>query len=477
MSSSKKRKHVQNEADFLQNIAKLPIPQQQAILAKRAAKRQKKQTLQATKTTFRTQRAKREDDSFQSIQYEMHNNLRHVVPYIHRYETCAKRRWVGRTIFQLFSSEFQRSAPVSYFSQAIQAGLIRVNNAAVTKEYLIKDGDVILHISHRHEPPVSTRMPRIIQTTNDYVVVNKPAGIVCHPSGAYAANSLTRIMQRELSVGPLFVCHRLDRLTSGLIVIARSSKAAGSFGELMKSGSMRKEYLAKVKKIDLAAAVVPDWATLTLISPGVYQLDAPIRTENPVVGSMCCAPDGKEASTQFEILESISVKGGDNNSDGAMIVRAKLLHGRTHQIRLHCAMLKMWIMNDPCYGPPEYVQKYKQKYGEKKEEYDPISSIHLEHGGGNDGEVDGGSGDGKGGEDGTDEGGTAKKEDGIEMTEEETAMSICSYCRRGNKAFNAIQLRHEGIWLHSFRYSMKDGENNFSYETKLPDWVPQDIKL
>ena len=62
------------------------------------------------------------------------------------------------------------------------------------------------------------------------------------------------------------------------------------------------------------------------------------------------------------------------------------------------------------------------------------------------------------------------------MTEEETAMSICSYCRRGNKAFNAIQLRHEGIWLHSFRYSMKDGENNFSYETKLPDWVPQDIK-
>lgn len=257
MSSKKRRRSKEEkEEEFLRNIAKLPLEKQQEILAKRATKRPKRSKTSG-KSIFKLQRDARDEISFQNIQYVIENGLRHVVPYTHRYETNCKRRWIGQQILTMFSTEFRHSCPASYYSQAIARGLIRVNNAPVNKDYVLKDGDVVLHISHRHEPPVSDQTPVVIDTTEDYVVISKPAGLVCHPSGAYAANSLTRIMQRDLSVGPLFICHRLDRLTSGLMLIARSNEAASSFCEMMKAGSMKKEYLARVQRIDLSAAQVP----------------------------------------------------------------------------------------------------------------------------------------------------------------------------------------------------------------------------
>ena len=253
---------------------------------------------------------------------------------------------------------------------------------------------------------------------------------------------------------------------------------------------MKKEYFAKVRKIDLrqAAQGLPGWATLTCVGPGVYRLDAPIRTKDPMVGSMCCAEDGKEASTLFEVVEgdgggggggggsssSSSSSGGNGPVSDAMVVRATLIHGRTHQIRLHCALLHMPILNDPCYGPEEYVQQYQQEY-------------HPNRGGGKGGkgeeggkseenEGNGGTGDtGKGGD-------VAEREDdhqkctaaaaAASMTKEEAAQSICSYCQRGEtNSFSKSQLRHEGIWLHSFRYSMDDGGTKWSYQTEVPDWA------
>ena len=216
-----KRKRQEREAQFLLNLAKLPKHQQEQILAKRAAKKPKPQQHNHA-ASFRAKRNDQMDLAFQSIHYHIQHGLRHVVPYLHNYETCAKRRWVDQPILTMFISEFTRSAPAAYYAKALEMGLIRVNNRSVLPTYIIKDGDVLLHTSHRHEPPVSDRLPVIIHTTPEYVVVHKPAGLVCHPSGAYSANSLIRILNREMpALGKLFVCHRLDRLTSGLMLLAR----------------------------------------------------------------------------------------------------------------------------------------------------------------------------------------------------------------------------------------------------------------
>jgi len=289
--------------------------------------------------------------------------------------------------------------------------------------------------------------------------------------------------------------------------VYRSTQAANGFTTLMQGGKMKKEYFAKVRKIDLrqAAQGLPGWATLTCVGPGVYRLDAPIRTKDPMVGSMCCAEDGKEASTLFEVVEgggggggssssSSSSSGGNGPGSDAMVVRATLIHGRTHQIRVHCALLHMPILNDPCYGPEEYVQQYQQEYRPNRGSGKGGKGEEGGRGGkGGKGERNEGNGDtgdtGKGGDAGEKfcNGAAAvptvaEREDGHQqctaaaaaasMTKEEAAQSICSYCQRGEtNSFSKSQLRHEGIWLHSFRYSMDDGGTKWSYQTEVPDWA------
>jgi 23S rRNA-/tRNA-specific pseudouridylate synthase len=118
------------------------------------------------------------------------------------------------------------------------------------------------------------------------------------------------------------------------------------------------------------------------------------------------------------------------------------MHGRTHQIRLHCALLKMYILNDPSYGPEEYVSNYRQEFFDtNQKDKTECADVVL--------------GD--------------QKES---MTEDEAARSICSYCQRGDKgSFSKSQLRHDGIWLHSYCYSMDDGKTKWSYNTDVPKWA------
>tara|TARA_B110000208_G_C11412917_1_gene300413 strand:- start:12 stop:425 length:414 start_codon:yes stop_codon:yes gene_type:complete len=131
----------------------------------------------------------------------------------------------------------------------------------------------------------------------------------------------------------------------------------------------------------------------------------------------------------------------------------------------------MWILNDPSYGPPKYVEEYRRKYKDddenKKDELisDTVEKANNER----NSETGEAKEAGEGREAGETEGTT---------TEENIVKSICSYCRRGDKAFSSVQLRHDGIWLHSFRYSMNDGgQRSFSYQTELPSWCPQDLTL
>ena len=105
----------------------------------------------------------------------------------------------------MFSAEFGAN-PREYYEEAIRRGFITVNGDKVSTDYEIKNGDYIVYEAHRHEPPVvfvpAEKM--IVYQDTDVIVVDKPASIACHPSGAYRYNSLTYILAKECGLGKLF---------------------------------------------------------------------------------------------------------------------------------------------------------------------------------------------------------------------------------------------------------------------------------
>jgi 23S rRNA-/tRNA-specific pseudouridylate synthase len=174
--------------------------------------------------------------------------VRVVKPYPYTFATFAKARWLGRSVLDVYHSEFG-SYPKSYYESAILQGRILVSDQKVDFSYKIKGGDVLTHTVHRHEPVVAVSSQdgvQVIQETPDLVVVNKPGTLPVHPCGGYHMNSLSHILEQRF--GKLYNINRLDRLTSGLVLLAKSSSVAQQLGNsLMKRESCQKIYLARVK--------------------------------------------------------------------------------------------------------------------------------------------------------------------------------------------------------------------------------------
>ena len=150
-------------------------------------------------------------------------HVRSVVPYIQEFITFAKGRWIGRELLEIFTREFG-GHPRNYWINAIEGGRVKVNSKVVNKSYRLKNGDAILHRTHRHEPPVFGRIT-FVGESEYCLAVSKPPSMPMHPSGAYRFNSLENILKAEPLVPsqpPLYLVHRLDRVTSGLVIFAKS---------------------------------------------------------------------------------------------------------------------------------------------------------------------------------------------------------------------------------------------------------------
>ncbi|KAI7648779.1 hypothetical protein KC318_g17724, partial [Hortaea werneckii] len=121
--------------------------------------------------------------------YFLEDGLRRVKPYHFTYNTNVKQRWRNREILDIFTDEF-RDRPKEYYKDAIESGKIQVNGqpfASVTSQ--VKNGDVISHTLHRHEPPVTGQPIGIVHEDDDLIVINKPAGVPVHPADRYNYNS------------------------------------------------------------------------------------------------------------------------------------------------------------------------------------------------------------------------------------------------------------------------------------------------
>jgi tRNA pseudouridine synthase 9 len=167
--------------------------------------------------------------------------VRSVVPYMHEFRTFVKGRWLGCELLDVLSREFGSHAK-DYWEEAIRVGNVRINNRLVAGTHVLRNGEALLHRTHRHEPPVTGNVV-FVGELEDLIAVCKPASLPMHPCGAYRQNSLTSILQYEPVIPNqpmLRLVHRLDRVTSGLVVLAKTQEAASRVSEEIRSKTTRK---------------------------------------------------------------------------------------------------------------------------------------------------------------------------------------------------------------------------------------------
>jgi 23S rRNA-/tRNA-specific pseudouridylate synthase len=184
------------------------------------------------------------------------SDLRVIKPYPYTFTSFCKARWIGRTVLDVYGTEFG-SYPPGYYETAIQQGRIRVatnqRESVVPLDYRLQGKDVLHHTVHRHEPAVlvSSDTPpyiAVVEETADLLAIDKPSTIPIHPCGGYQRNSLMNLLQEGGGgKGKLYTIHRLDRLTSGLVVLAKTSAAAQEWGQAIQRRDCQKFYLARVK--------------------------------------------------------------------------------------------------------------------------------------------------------------------------------------------------------------------------------------
>ena len=209
---------------------------------------------------------------------------------------------------------------------------LRVNGQPARTSRLLAAGDTVsVRLNSEGSAPPAAhdeiKIPPILFENEDLIVVNKPSGVVCHPSHGHYADSLASILSARLArtgeSAALHVIGRLDKDTSGAMIYAKNAEAAAL---LARPGAVRKTYYAVAEG---------------LLDPPAGVITAPLAPDPVRPGKMKTDPGGKPARTRYETL---SIQGGSS------LLRLRLTHGRTHQIRVHLASIGHPLLGDPLYG-------------------------------------------------------------------------------------------------------------------------------
>lgn len=219
---------------------------------------------------------------------------------------------------------------------AIRSGAASINGKAVARpSYRLRTGEqIVWETCSRQDPsPPLVHIP-IIYEDGDIVVVDKPAGLTVHPGAGANDSTLVQalLVNRELpSDGNRDrpgIVHRLDKDTSGTIVIAKTTSALESLQEQFATRKVKKVYLASARGV---------------ISEAKGLIDAPIG-RNPVHPTrMTVRPQGRAAQTEFHVLK---------RTEDSTLITILLHTGRTHQIRVHLNYIGHPIIGDVLYGKP-----------------------------------------------------------------------------------------------------------------------------
>jgi len=225
--------------------------------------------------------------------------------------------------------EFSRSR----LSAWMKTGNITVDGAASLPKTKVWGGEKI-HVIPTLDPQATAFRPEniplnIVDEDDALIVINKPAGLVVHPgSGNWQGTMLNALLQHAPTLMQLpraGIVHRLDKDTSGLLVVAKTLTAQTALVRQLQAHSVTREYLALVH-----GTVAKDGS-----------VDAPIGRDPRVRTRMAIVTNGKAAITHYQIVDHYA---------HATLLRCRLETGRTHQIRVHLASISHPLVGDPVYG-------------------------------------------------------------------------------------------------------------------------------
>ncbi|EGQ0372152.1 RluA family pseudouridine synthase [Staphylococcus pseudintermedius] len=237
-----------------------------------------------------------------------------------------------------FNSEWSRSQ----LQEWIKEGLIEVNGKAVKSNYKLKLGDRI-EITEKELVEADIQAENlnldIYYEDDDVAIVYKPKGMVVHPSpGHYSGTLVNGLMYQIKNLSGINgeirpgIVHRIDKDTSGLLMVAKNDVAHRSLVEQLMAKTVKRKYIALVH-----GHIPHEFGTI----------DAPIGRNKNDRQSMAVVDDGKEAVTHFNVIETFK---------NYTLVECELETGRTHQIRVHMKYIGYPLVGDPKYGPKKTLE-------------------------------------------------------------------------------------------------------------------------
>ena len=262
------------------------------------------------------------------------------MPQVRMMEISAE--WVGQRLDNFLVREC-KGVPKSHIYKAIRSGQVRVNKGRVKNEYRLELGDVVRIPPMRMpdptaEPPVPPAQFPIVFEDDYLLVINKPEGVAVHGGSGVSFGVIEQLRAARPEQKLLELGHRLDRDTSGLLIIAKRRRSLVAIHDMFRDGQVEKFYQALVEG---------DWVNSR------QHIKAPLLRWLTVSGERRVRVDaqGKPSHTIVCLLQRYGAYS---------LVEAELKTGRTHQIRVHLAHAGFPIVGDDKYGSDAVRMQFAQ---------------------------------------------------------------------------------------------------------------------
>lgn len=219
----------------------------------------------------------------------------------------------------------------------INAGRVRVNSHKAYSDQILHPGDTVAYVQFNRTEPSIRRDYSILFEDETLLVINKPGNLPCHPGGRYFNHSLWGLLQTDYPGSSFFFVNRIDRETSGIVLLAKTSAAARYCQKQFNEGTVRKNYWVIIEG---------DFPSSEIFADGFLEPDegSPVRKKKRFLDRRyggACSKSAKPCKTKFKLIQK---------GEGRSLVCAEPLSGRLHQIRATLCSLGYPVTGDKIYG-------------------------------------------------------------------------------------------------------------------------------